>query len=86
MKITIELSESDLKEICRVTGERKKGPAIGKLVAEALLTKRRAALAKKFISGKWGVELKGLEATQAADELNDVAAAKRWRGARVGKV
>ena len=80
MKITVEMSDSELKEVCRVTGERKKGPAIRKLVADALLLKRRAALARNFISGKWGVELKGLEAGQAADRRKSGAAASRWRG------
>jgi hypothetical protein len=79
MKITVEISDSDLKEVCRVTGERKKGPAIRKLVADALLLKQRAALAQKFISGKWGVELKGLEASKAAGRRKGADAETRWR-------
>ena len=62
MKITVEIPESELREICRVTGEHKKGPAIRKLVADALLIKRRERFAQKFICGDWGVELKGFEA------------------------
>jgi hypothetical protein len=27
MKITVELSDSEVEEICRLTGEKKKGPA-----------------------------------------------------------
>jgi hypothetical protein len=79
MKITVEISDSDLKEVCRVTGERKKGPAIRKMVAEALLLKQRAALAQKFITGTWGVELKSFRAGQDADRKDDGAAAHRWR-------
>jgi hypothetical protein len=79
MKITVEMSDSDIKEICRVTGERKKGPAIRKLVADALLLKQRAALAQKFISGEWGVDLKTFKAAQAADRQHDSATAQRWR-------
>ena len=79
MKITVEISDSDIKDVCRVTGERKKGPAIRKLVTDALLLKRRAALARKFISGQWGVELKTFEAAHAADQHHDSAAAQRWR-------
>ena len=56
MKITVVISDSDIKEICRMTGESKKGPAIRKLVTEALLLKRRKKLAQKFITGEWGVE------------------------------
>jgi hypothetical protein len=67
MKITVVIPESEVKEICRVTGERKKGPAIRKLVTDALMQKRREQLAQKFIDGEWGVELKGFEAGQAAD-------------------
>jgi hypothetical protein len=79
MKITVEISESDIKEICRVTGERKKGPAIRKLVTDALLLKRREKLAQKFITGEWGVELQGFEAAQAADRQADRQGEKRWR-------
>jgi hypothetical protein len=71
MKITVEFPDSEIKEICRVTGERKKGPAIRKLVADALMLKRREALAEKFISGEWGVELKSFEAGQAVDQQAD---------------
>ena len=71
MKITVEIPDSEIKEICRVTGERKKGPAIRKLVTDALMRKRRENLAKKFIDGEWGVELNGFEAGQAADQQAD---------------
>ena len=79
MKITVELSDSDMKQICRVTGENKKGPAIRKLVADALLLKRRELFAQKFISGEWGVELNGFEAAQTADAKAAVQNEKRWR-------
>ncbi len=79
MKITVEISDSDIKEICRVTGENKKGPAICKLVADALMLKRREKLAQKFINGEWGVELKGFEAAQVAEQRTDQKDEKRWR-------
>ena len=79
MKVTVELSDSDIKEICRVTGESKKGPAIRKLVTDALMLKRREKLAQKFITSEWGVELKGLEAAQAADDKADSDDEQRWR-------
>ena len=79
MKITVEISDSDIKEICRVTGESKKGPAIRKLVTDALLLKRREKLTKKFIDGEWGVELKGFEAVQARDRDADSEREERWR-------
>jgi hypothetical protein len=40
MKVTVELSDSELKDICRFTGEKKKGPAIRKMAANALKMKR----------------------------------------------
>ncbi len=79
MKITVEIPDSEIKEICRVTGESKKGPAIRKLVADALMLKRREELAQKFISSDWGVELKGFEAAQAADRQTDSQGQERWR-------
>jgi hypothetical protein len=79
MKITVEISDSDLKEVCRVTGEKKKGPAIRKLVADALLLKRREKLAQKFINGEWGVELQGFEASEAAEGQADREDEERWR-------
>jgi hypothetical protein len=77
MKITVEIPDSDLKEICHVTGEKKKGPAIRKLLADALTLKRREKLALKFIRGEWGVQLKGFEAAQAADRQADAQAENR---------
>lgn len=78
MKITVEISDSDAKEICHVTGEKKKGPAIRKLILEALQLKRREKLAEKFVSGEWGVQLEGFEVVQAADHEADRHIEKRW--------
>jgi len=79
MKITVELSDSDIKDICRVTGESKKGPAIRKLVTDALLLKRREKLAQKFIAGEWGVQLKGFDAARSDDHQADREDEQRWR-------
>jgi len=79
MKITVELSESELREIRQVTGERKKGPAIRKLVADALQMKRREKFVRDVLSGKWGVELKGFEEGQQADREAAERVARAWR-------
>ncbi len=79
MRITVEISDSDVEEICRVTGERKKGTAIRKLVLDALMLKRRARIAQRFITGEWGVELSGFEAAQTAERTAERRRAKRWR-------
>jgi hypothetical protein len=80
MKITVELEDSELKEICFFTGERKKGPAIRKMVTDALMMKRREMLAQKFISGEWGVELATFEAGQAKDRRANEKGDRAWRG------
>lgn len=79
MKITVEISDSEIGEICRITGEKKKGPAIRKLVIDALMLKRREELARKFIDGELCVELKGFEESQEADRRAERRTRKRWR-------
>ena len=44
MKVTVELSDSEMAEILVLTGERKKGPAIRRLMEEALQQRRRAQI------------------------------------------
>ncbi|WP_254958269.1 MULTISPECIES: hypothetical protein [unclassified Cyanobium] len=67
MKVTVELSDSEMGEILALTGERKKGPAIRRLMEEALQQRRRAQVAQRFLSGEWGVELESFEADQERD-------------------
>jgi len=80
MKITVDLPDSEMKEICFFTGERKKGPAIRKMVADALMMKRREVLSQKFISGEWGVELAAFEAGQSKDARSSKKGDRAWRG------
>ncbi|WP_156818421.1 hypothetical protein [Cyanobium gracile] len=54
-------------EILALTGERKKGPAIRRLMEEALQQRRRAQVAQRFLSGEWGVELESFESDQERD-------------------
>jgi hypothetical protein len=61
MKVTVELSETEMAEILDLTGERKKGPAIRRLMEEALQQRRRAQIVQRFLSGEWGVELESFE-------------------------
>jgi len=53
-----------MAEILVLTGERKKGPAIRRLMEEALQQRRRAQITQRFLSGEWGVELDTYEADQ----------------------
>ena len=64
MKVTVELSDTEMNEILELTGERKKGPAIRRLMEEALQQHRRAQIAQRFLSGEWGVELESFESDQ----------------------
>ena len=79
MKVTVELSDSELKDVCRITGEKKKGPAIRKLVVNALMMKRREEIAGKFISGELGAELTGFEAARAEDRKAAKQRGTKWR-------
>ncbi|WP_094555228.1 hypothetical protein [Synechococcus sp. 1G10] len=67
MKVTVDLSDHEMREILELTGERKKGLAIRRLLEQALQHRRRAQIAQRFLSGEWGVELESYEADQERD-------------------
>ena len=79
MKVTVDIPDSELAEVCRFTGEAKKGPAILKMVSDALMLKRREKLSRKFISGEWGVELAGFEDGRSQDRITSARQSKAWR-------
>lgn len=49
----------EMGEITRLSGLRKKGPAIRKLLTDALMLRRRAEISEKFLSGEWSTDLDG---------------------------
>lgn len=59
MKVTVDISEKDLKDIMRFSGEKKKGPAIVKFVAAGLMLRRRRELSEEVMSGKFRVPFPG---------------------------
>lgn len=67
MKITVDIPEKDLKDIMRFTGEKKKGPAIAKLVATSLMLQRRRELSNEVMSGKVRLTFPHYEAIQKLD-------------------
>ena len=71
MKVTVELSDTEMTEILELTGERKKGPAIRRLMEEALQQRRRAQIAQRFLSGEWGVELESFESDQERERYRN---------------
>lgn len=79
MKITVDIPDSEMEEVCLFTGETKKGPAILKMVTDALRLKRREKLAGKFITGEWGVAFDGVEVAQAANRKSIDRRAQAWR-------
>ena len=79
MKITVELSEKEMREICRATGEKKKGPAIRKFVQDELMMVRRREFVEKCLSGEFGMELKDYERGQKLERKASERLEKLWR-------
>jgi hypothetical protein len=50
------------------------------MLPDALMLKRRATLAQKFISGEWGVELSTFENGRAKDRQASEKNERAWRG------
>ena len=61
VKVTVEVSEEELKDILRVTHEKRKGAAIRQLALEALMLKKRRELLDEVEAGKWSVDLPPIE-------------------------
>lgn len=61
MKITVDLSEADLKDIQRFSGEKKKGPAIRKFIATELMLKRRREISRKIVAGELSADIQPLK-------------------------
>jgi hypothetical protein len=61
MKVTVEVSEEELKDILRATREKRKGAAIRQLALEALMLKKRRELLDEVEAGKWSVDLPPIE-------------------------
>lgn len=80
MKITVELPEEEIEEICELTGIRKKGPAIRRLLSESLMLQKRARISKKFLSGEWSAELEGFESAKEQDRKTARSLSEKWRG------
>jgi hypothetical protein len=61
MKVTVEFSEKELKDVLRLSGEKKKGPAIRKFVTRELMLKRRREISRKILAGELNAQLPGFE-------------------------
>ena len=71
MKITVDIPDKDMKDIMRFTGEKKKGPAIAKLVATSLMLQRRRELSQEVMSGKFRVDLPSWEETRKLERARN---------------
>ena len=79
MKVTVELSEKEMREIFRATGEKKKGPAIRKFLQDELMMIRRRDFMEECLSGKFGMELKDYERGQKLERKAAERMDKLWR-------
>jgi hypothetical protein len=70
MKITVEIPENDLADVCRFTGEKKKGPAIRKMVADTLMLRRRKEMTDRIMSGEWQFDMPSWKAQRAKERKN----------------
>lgn len=61
MKVTVEVSDAELREILKITREKRKGAAIRQLALEALMMKKRRELLDEIEAGKWSVDLPPIE-------------------------
>ena len=57
MKITVELTDNDLKDILRISGEKKKGPAIRKFITTELMLQRRREISRKILKGELSADI-----------------------------
>lgn len=79
MKISVELTEQELIDITRVTGIKKKGPAIRKLLVDALQLQRRAEISQKYLTGEWSTEMDGYEASRKINRAEAATLDGAWR-------
>lgn len=79
MKVTVELPEEEMREICELSGIAKKGPAIRLLLSDALQLRRRARISEKFLTGEWSTELEGYETAKDSERRAARTLAEQWR-------
>jgi hypothetical protein len=78
MKVTVELESDEITELCALTGESKKGPAVRKVVVDALMMKKRLEIGQKFLTGEWSAELEGYEESQRREKLDAAQLRTLW--------
>ncbi|HLB34016.1 MAG: hypothetical protein A3F67_01785 [Verrucomicrobia bacterium RIFCSPHIGHO2_12_FULL_41_10] len=72
MKITVDIPESSLSDILRFSGERKKGPAIAKLVESSIMLHLRQEYCNQVMDGKLRVDFPDWRITRAAERKANI--------------
>lgn len=67
MKVTVDISEKDLKDVFNFSKEHKKGPAISKFITSALMLCRREEFCDQVMNGTVRVDFPSWEATRLAE-------------------
>jgi hypothetical protein len=72
MKITVDVAEKDLKDILKFSKERKKGPAIAKLLTSALMLRRREEFCDQVMKGEIRIDFPEWETARHAERKANV--------------
>ncbi len=70
MRITVELDENQIDEVSRLTGVKKKSPAIAEAIQEFIRQKEREAFLKQVLAGETDYQMTNeqIEQTNVWDE------------------
>lgn len=69
MKITVEINPKDMRDLMRLSGEKRRTSAVAKFLASSLQLSRRREVLDKFLTGEWTTE-----GAAAADKKREWAA------------
>ena len=53
MKITVEVNPKDMRDLMRLSGEKRRDAAVAKFLASSLQLSRRREVLDKFLTGEW---------------------------------
>ena len=56
MKVTLEVDPKDMREMMRLSGEKRRSSAVAKFLLTSLQLSRRKEVLDKFLSGEWSTE------------------------------
>ena len=66
MKVTLDIKAKDLKDVMRISGEKRRDAAVLKFLSSSLQLSRRREVLDRFMTGEWSTAgAKGAEKKQA---------------------